>query len=295
MRRLALALLLAPATLFLAAASPPVAAAFPGTTNELYATVNRLRAGEGGQGGQGNCGGAPAQAQPPLVRQPALERAARDLAHGGELKGSLRDSGYRATRSHAIRLRGEEIAAQAPAILAKKYCRELQEPGMTDIGIHLEASELWIVTAARLAVEMPVEAAGQRVLELVNQARATPRKCGDRAFKAAPPVRWNDTLALVARRHSEDMARHNYFAHAGRDGSTPPRRVERAGYRYRITGENLAAGSTTPEEAVAGWIKSPRHCANLMNPAFTEMGAAYAFDARSEMGVYWTQAFGTPR
>lgn len=264
-----------------------LAASLDAAAQDLYATVNRLRAGEG------NC--APAQPQPPLIPQPALDRAARDLAHGGDLKESLQDSGYRAKRSRAINIRGEEVAEQAPAILANKYCRELQEPGMTDIGIHLEAGQLWIVMAARLMVEMPVEAAGQRVLELVNQARAKPRKCGDRAFKAAPPVRWNETLAMVALRHAEDMARHNYFAHSGRDGSTPPRRVERAGYRYRITGENIAAGSTTPEEAVAGWIKSPRHCANLMNPAFTEMGAAYALDARSEMGVYWAQVFGTPR
>ena len=49
-----------------------------------------------------------------------------------------------------------------------------------------------------------------------------------------------------------------------------------------------------PEDAVAGWIKNPGHCANLMNPAFTEMGVAFAVDPRSEMGVYWTQAFGTP-
>ncbi len=35
--------------------------------------------------------------------------------------------------------------------------------------------------------------------------------------------------------------------------------------------------------------------ANLMNPAFTEMGVAFAVGPRSEMGVYWTQVFGTPR
>ena len=50
-----------------------------------------------------------------------------------------------------------------------------------------------------------------------------------------------------------------------------------------------------PEDAVAGWIKSPQHCANLMNPAYTEMGAGFAVNAGSEMGVYWTQAFGTRR
>ena len=50
-----------------------------------------------------------------------------------------------------------------------------------------------------------------------------------------------------------------------------------------------------PEDAVAGWIRSPGHCANLMNPRYTDMGAAFAVNARSELGVYWTQAFGTPR
>jgi uncharacterized protein YkwD len=60
-------------------------------------------------------------------------------------------------------------------------------------------------------------------------------------------------------------------------------------------GENLAGGQLQPEDAVAGWIKSPEHCANLMNPAFTEMGSAYAVDPGSEMGVYWAQAFGRPR
>jgi uncharacterized protein YkwD len=91
------------------------------------------------------------------------------------------------------------------------------------------------------------------------------------------------------------MARNNYFSHSSRDGTTPAQRVERAGYRYRTTGENIAAGQTQPEAAVAGWIKSPGHCANLMNPAFTEMGTAYAVNAKSAMGVYWTQAFGAPR
>ena len=52
---------------------------------------------------------------------------------------------------------------------------------------------------------------------------------------------------------------------------------------------------STPEDAVAGWIKSPGHCANLMNGGYSEMAVAYAVDARSSMGVYWVQQFGTPR
>ena len=108
-------------------------------------------------------------------------------------------------------------------------------------------------------------------------------------------MNWSATLARAALGHSQDMARNNYFSHDGLDGSKPADRVTRAGYKWRATGENIAAGQTTPEDAVAGWIKSPPHCKNLMKPVFTEMGVAFAVDQKSKMGVYWTQLFGTPR
>ena len=257
---------------------------------DLYGTVNRLRAGGG------SC--KPYSNMPGLRPQGALERAARDLAHGGDLKASLKGSGYRAARTRALSIKGETIGAQAATVLARpNYCAALQDAELTEAGIYLDAGQLWIVMAAPFApnVDISVPDAGQRVLALVNRARASARRCGDRAFKAAPPVRWNGTLAEAARLHAQDMARHNYIAHEGRDGSNPAQRVERAGYRYRATGENIAAGMTTAQRAVEGWIKSPPHCANLMNPSFTDMGAAYAVNARSDMGIYWAQAFGTPR
>lgn len=199
-------------------------------------------------------------------------------------------------RSSVLSISGDGAGAQAEATLAKQsYCEPLQDAAMKEVGIYLDARQVWIVMAAPFApsVELSEQAAGQRVLELVNQARAMPRYRGDRAFKAARPVRWNDALAEASRLHAEDMARNNYFSHSGRDGSDPAQRVERAGYRFRSTGENIAAGQMKPEDAVAAWIKSPEHCANVMNPAFAEMGVAYAVDSRSDMGVYWSQAFGT--
>ena len=46
---------------------------------------------------------------------------------------------------------------------------------------------------------------------------------------------------------------------------------------------------------MAGWIKSPPHCANMMDAVFSEMGAGFAVNSASEMGVYWVQVFGAPR
>ena len=268
-----------------------LAVCFDAAAGDLYMEINRLRAGEG------NC--AVAEQLPPLKPQAALERAARALARGDKLPQSLKAAGYRATRANALSIRGDGVGARAAEMLAtQSYCRQLQDAAMTEVGIYLDARQVWIVMAAPFepSVALSGPAAGQRVLDLVNQARATPRYCGNRLFNTARPVRWNDALAEASRLHAEDMARNNYFSHRGRDGSSPAQRVERAGYRYRAAGENIAAGGQMgAEDAVAGWIKSPGHCANLMNAAFTEMGVAFAVNPRSDMGVYWTQAFGTPR
>ena len=48
------------------------------------------------------------------------------------------------------------------------------------------------------------------------------------------------------------MAHHNFFSHSGRDGSDPAQRVERAGYRYRATGENIAGHGTYPLMQMSG-------------------------------------------
>ena len=105
-------------------------------------------------------------------------------------------------RSSALSISGDGAGAQAEAMLAKQsYCEPLQDAAMKEVGIDRDARQVWVVMAAPFApsVELSEQAAGQRVLELVNQARATPRYCGDRAFNAARPVRWNDALAEAAR------------------------------------------------------------------------------------------------
>src|SRR5438046_1861701 len=117
----------------------------------------------------------------------------------------------------------------------------------------------------------------------------------DAGARAARPRAPNATLARARAQYARDMATCGYMDHTGRDGSSPEERITRSGYRWRETGENLASGIMTPEDAVAGWLRSPEHCANLMDPAFRHMGVAYAVNPRLEAGVYWAQEFGTPR
>ena len=68
--------------------------------------------------------------------------------------------------------------------------------------------------------------------------------------------------------------------------------ASRQGYRWRVIGENIAAGLGSPQQVVAGWLASPAHCANILSPDFTEMSAAYAINDEAAMEIYWTQVFG---
>jgi uncharacterized protein YkwD len=134
----------------------------------------------------------------------------------------------------------------------------------------------------------------ERVIDLVNAARSKGRRCGSDRFAAALPLRASRQLNAAAADHARDMARKNYFDHRGRDGSQPKDRVLRAGYEPRLSGENIAFGPETAEEVVAGWLDSPGHCANIMEPKFEHIGVAFA-TGRKRNRIYWVQTFGAPR
>ena len=152
----------------------------------------------------------------------------------------------------------------------------------------------FLVLALALLAAAPATAgdAGARVLELVNAARAEPRRCGWKRFGAAPPLVRSTTLDRVAHAHAGDMAARSRMEHAGGDGSTPAERASRAGYAWMRIAENVAQGQATPDEAVASWLKSAGHCANLMDASYTETGIGVATTGAG--GPYWAQVFGTP-
>ena len=133
-----------------------------------------------------------------------------------------------------------------------------------------------------------------RVVELVNVARSHARRCGSERFAAAPALIVSRMLNDAAAEHARDMARRKYFEHRGSDGSQPRDRVQRAGYRSRLTGENIALGPESAEEVVAGWLASPGHCANIMDARFQDIGVGLA-SGKKRGQVYWVQTFGAPR
>jgi len=83
---------------------------------------------------------------------------------------------------------------------------------------------------------------------------------------------WDRRLAALGLRHSEDMARRQFFDHTNPDGLDPFERMERAGLRYHAAAENLAMGATSGDEVFEGWMNSRGHRRNLENCVYARIG-----------------------
>jgi uncharacterized protein YkwD len=241
------------------------------------------------------CGGNPGGTAP-LRESAKLDEVAHRLSQGTDLRTAEQFADYHAVSAFSVSISGVPASGNIEAVIARQYCEQLANPAFREFGAWRRASVVWIALAEPFSPPAPHDQAaiGRRILALTNAARAHARRCGPTPYAAVAPLRPNGTLTQVALRYAQDMATYGYMSHTGHDGSTPQARITRGGYRWREIGENLASGIMTPEEVVAGWLASPDHCANLMDPLYTEAGAAFSVARHREVGVYWAMEFGTP-
>ncbi|MFJ2548666.1 CAP domain-containing protein [Pseudomonas sp. NPDC087612] len=239
------------------------------------------------------CAGQGSMELPPLASDPRLMLPANSM---GDLREALAQNSYPMVNVQAISLSGPRDAQAAMQAVRESFCQVVLDPQFVDVGVSREGRDWRIVLARPLLAGRlgDWQGEGQKVLEMINTARSQARQCGGQAFNATTALAWNTTLAGAAESHTRAMANNNFFDHKDRDGRTPGDRAELAGYTGQQVGENIAAGQDTPRKVVDGWLASPGHCANLMNPQFSELGAAYAVDPKSDAGIYWTAMFGAP-
>ena len=285
MKRFAAGLMLGVSITAAGSATTAITAA-PSPVDEALAAVQLLR--------EGGCGGTVPAARP-RNHDGLLDRAAAQWAAGQTLAAATENSGYRPESAAGVHLTGPSSAALDT--LRRSECATVANRGMRDVGIHHRGRDTWIVLASPYVVpsrtEAPVLAA--RALDLVNEARTRGARCGTRWFAPAPPVRRSGTLDGVALGHATDMADHDYFEHEDLAGHTPADRVRAVGYRETLVGENIAYGLKSADEVVHGWLESPGHCENIMDPRFAEMGIAYAQGRAVKHGLYWVQVLAAPR
>jgi uncharacterized protein YkwD len=149
---------------------------------------------------------------------------------------------------------------------------------------------------AVLAVLGAGSAAGQQslrelALSLVNGAREEAE---------LDPLSLDEALVGAAEFHAEDMANRNYYAHVSPEGdSVRDRFLAEGGNEWLRAAENIAlcTGCPTPagEERVRafheGWMESPEHRENILDPGLASFGFAMAV---GENRTYGVQTFAGP-
>jgi len=146
----------------------------------------------------------------------------------------------------------------------------------------------------------------EELLDAVNRVRNRGHICciDEGVVGPSPALKWNQFLTFSAKEHSRDMAFSNTFSHNGSGTSydiTGSLEGEKSLFSERIhrhleiesipTGENIAVGIVNIDEVLDAWLKSPKHCANIMSKEFTDMGMAVVTNEDSSYGIYWTQDF----
>ena len=134
----------------------------------------------------------------------------------------------------------------------------------------------------------------QRVLDLVNDARASGHRCGRRNLPPVTPLTVSEPLARAAQQHAQDMARHGLLrsSRPGRQhtgGSRATRRLQPApNRREHSLWSGIRGGSGA---RLAG--KHRPLSENIMDARFAQVGIGLAEGSRRGH-LYWVQNLGSP-
>ena len=169
-------------------------------------------------------------------------------------------------------------------------------------------------TPASAKARFDARALEKEVHQLINS---------ERVKHGLPGLEWNKQIAAIARAHSEDMARRDYFSHDNLEGESPTDRAIAAGYPCRKSlgggsysyglAENIWTGweyssytygpggtrynwmsqTQLAAQAVSSWMNSPGHRDNILTPQYdrTGIGVGFGIISGKKHTVYLTQNF----
>lgn len=144
------------------------------------------------------------------------------------------------------------------------------------------ASAHGCANANRRANTAPAGTMRSAVVCLINKQRAE---------RGLPALHQSNLLDNSAQGWTNWMVRNGEITH-GADFSA---RISAAGFRWSWAGENIAAGFSTPNAVVRGWMSSYGHCQNILDPDYSRVGTGVT---SRKVGPYrggtWTQDFALP-
>lgn len=119
-----------------------------------------------------------------------------------------------------------------------------------------------------------------QVIDIVNK---------NRTANGLGTLKKNETLTAAANQRAKEIA--ILFSHKRPNKTSCFTVYADYGIVYMAAGENIAAGYTTPNSVMVGWMNSPGHRANILEERFGEIGVGYYYDPNGEYQHYWVQLF----
>ncbi len=123
---------------------------------------------------------------------------------------------------------------------------------------------LCTVAATCAAQAGPRPAAAEQLFALANRSRAE---------AGADPLKWDRALAEAAMRHCQRMAQAGPISHRYSGEADLTERAAAAGAHFGLIEENIAADDYA-SQIHEGWLNSPGHRRNLLNPDVDRVGIA---------------------
>jgi uncharacterized protein YkwD len=162
---------------------------------------------------------------------------------------------------------GSALASRLARVAAPLPMAELlghQQTGQVILGGRSGEDEdtfyrLTFPSGLKLQPDPPAES---RMLSLINAARIR---------NGLRPLVMDPQLREVARAHSADMYKRDYFSHVTPDGLSAFDRLTAAGIKFLAAGENIAFAPDV-ESAEASLLASPEHRANILAPDYVRVG-----------------------
>jgi uncharacterized protein YkwD len=243
----------------------------------------RLRAGE-----------EPMRLDPALCTVAAARAAA--LAAAGsldvderaiaEVSRRLYAAGYRAQRwseQPVVRRGGAPAVLDAWRRLDPERYREAIDGDFSDLGVGQATLDGMPLTLILLG--LPRHTAFLReahALGTIEELRAAliVAANAERQRAGLAPLAREARLDEAAQAHASDLVARDYYEHTTLEGAGVLERLAKAGFRARVAAENLARGPFSPADAVARWMLSSGHRANLLSPRFDRVGAGIVLDER---------------
>lgn len=280
---------------------PGATAGVSSLADEVLARVNDERAG---------------RASEPMAWSTALERAAlaqaealeeeaarfpsarpehiTALAALDQLPRHLETAGYSARRASAhVVVADRPLAAASLLEDEPGLWEDLLDPNLREVGLaRVRRGDLEILVAI-VGLSKAIDFATLTVgLEDRQRVRADLLRVTNEARRARQrrPLRRDRCLERVAQRYADRMLADGFYGHHSPEGRDVAYRVRGGGCPRAHVGENLARGQTSVEQVIGGWMESPDHRQNLLQPDFRRVGFGLGLGRRGdEYWILWVQ------